>query len=82
MKWSHVDNTKLYLSFKPLDADMTLASISQDLYLIPEWFCQKQLLINPDKTKVYPVWYKATIRETQQPNCFNFGSDFGGREIL
>ena len=49
---SHVDDSKLYLSFFVKDTCSVVQQINDDLSKIASWCCYNSLLINPDKTKL------------------------------
>ena len=49
---SHVDVTKVYLSFSSKDIDSCLTKVTEDLCAIAAWCCTNKLLIDPTKTKL------------------------------
>ena len=49
---SHVDDSKLYLSFFVKDTCSVVQQINDDLSKIASWCCYNSLLINPDKIKL------------------------------
>ena len=49
---SHIDDSKLYLSFSVKDTCSVVQQINDDLSKIASWCCYYSLLINPDKTKL------------------------------
>ena len=49
---SHVDDSKLYLSFYVKDTCSVVQQINDDLSKIASWCCYNSLLINPDKIKL------------------------------
>ena len=49
---SHIDDSKLYLSFFVKDTCSVVQQINDDLSKIASWCCYNSLLINPDKTKL------------------------------
>ena len=49
---SHIDDSKLYLSFFVKDTCSVVQQINDDLSKIASWCCYNSLLINTDKTKL------------------------------
>ena len=49
---SYVDDTKLYMSFRPQDCGDTISAMNEDLVSIRNWCFDNGLLLNPDKTKL------------------------------
>ena len=48
----HVDDCKLYLSFRSTDIARVFGYLNEDLREICRWCCQNSFLINPVKTKI------------------------------
>ena len=49
---SHVDDTKLFLSFEIKERETALSQLTQDLNKVASWCCTNRLLINPQKMKL------------------------------
>ena len=49
---SYVDDTKLYMSFRPQDCGDTISAVNEDLVSIRNWCFDNGLLLNPDKTNL------------------------------
>ena len=48
----YVDDTKLYMSFRPHASGNTVAAMNEDLVSLRNWCFDNGLLLNPDKTKL------------------------------
>ena len=48
----YVDDTKLYMSFRPQDSGNSIAAMNEDLVSIRNWCFDNGLLLNHDKTKL------------------------------
>ena len=48
----YVDDTKLYMSFRPHASGNTVAAMNEDLVSLHNWCFDNGLLLNPDKTKL------------------------------
>ena len=59
----HVDDYKLYLSFRSTDIARVFGYLNEDLREICRWCCQNSLLINPAKTKILLVGVPQTTAE-------------------
>ena len=60
---SHVDDSKLYLKFKPNELCNAVSAVNSDLTEICKWCCYNSLLLNPDKTKVLVVGVPQLLRQ-------------------
>ena len=51
-KLSYVEDTKLFMSFRPHASGNTVAAMNEDLVSLRNWCFDNGLLLNPDKTKL------------------------------
>ena len=69
---SYVDDSKVFLSFSLSDVDTAMANLEQDLLRVAAWFCENQLLINPDKTKFMLIGTRQSRKRFPSPPVVPF----------
>lgn len=69
---SYVDDTKVYLSFPINNVNQAIKNLEEDLYKVAMWFCENQLLINPDKTKFLLVGTRQLMQSLPTKITLNF----------
>ena len=58
---SYVDDSKVFLSFPLSDIDSAVRKLEDDLRNYARWWCDNNLLINPDKTKLFFIGTRQMI---------------------
>ena len=67
---SYVDDTRLQISYKLQNKDIAVAKINEDLRKVYNWCFRNYLLLKPDKSKAYGVWYQTNATKASRYLCW------------
>ena len=78
----YVDDTKLYMSFRPQDSGNSIAAMNEDLVSIRNWCFDNGLLLNHDKTKLIIYGSRQMIAKLPEFRLLLLGKELEPSEFV